>query len=85
MTGRPLALVTNQASTAKIKTANRIDVNFRRVEMESGTKATSMFVVIAYFCREKGTNPSPFGICTFAKVCASITALASMIPLSWRM
>ena len=41
-TGRPLALVTNPASAAKITTSNRIDVSFRRVEIESGVKGKSM-------------------------------------------
>jgi hypothetical protein len=48
-----LALVTNQASTAKITTANRIEVSLRRVEIESGTKAKSMVVVIAPISGEK--------------------------------
>jgi hypothetical protein len=47
MPGRPLALVTNQASAAKITTANRIELSLRRVEIESRAKANSMVVVIA--------------------------------------
>src|SRR5260370_18862097 len=39
----------------------------------------------AYFWREKGTNPSRFGICTFAKVRAFMTAFSAMMPFSLRM
>jgi hypothetical protein len=53
MPGRPLARVTNQANTAKITTANRIEVSFRRVEIESGANANSMVVVIEPISREK--------------------------------
>jgi 2-methylaconitate cis-trans-isomerase PrpF len=47
-TGRPLALVANPASSAKITTASRIDVNFRCVEIDSGTKAKSITGAIAF-------------------------------------
>jgi hypothetical protein len=53
MPGRPLALVTNQASTAKITTANRIELSLRRVEIDSGAKAKPMIVVIAAISGEK--------------------------------
>ena len=36
----------------------------------------------AYFWREKGTNPSRFGICTFAKVCAFMAVLSAIMPFS---
>ena len=44
---------TSPASTAKITTANRIEVSLRRVEIESGAKAKSMVVVIAPISGER--------------------------------
>ena len=42
-----MPLTANPASTAKITTANRIEVSFRRVEIESGAKAKSMAGAVA--------------------------------------
>ena len=42
ITGHPLARVANPASSAKVTTANRIEVSFLRVEIETGANTNSM-------------------------------------------
>ena len=78
-----VAKLVNPASDAKIATASRIEASFRRVEMETRASANSIGAR-DYFVPENGTKPPRFGIFTNGRVCAFITSLSLMMPLSSR-